>query len=231
MLHFRSPAVESRPPALDLGPTFLAERGPMAMPEFAVSGLAPSSVVETARGPVLARDLHVGDRVATFDNGLRPVRWVGTSTMMYAGDGEPPHRSPVRIRAGAFGRDADAGNLVLAPDQRVLVRNAVNESLFGTGDVMASAGDLTHLDGVDFVPRSVSRWSHILLDGHEMIRANGFWVESFSPDMWSIRAAYPDQWSAIIEAMPRLRYDSARAGFTETRISLDAREAGLIDRF
>jgi len=235
MLHFRSPAVENElPPALDLRSGSLAGLGPVAMPEFAVSGLAAASVVDTARGPVLARDIRVGDRLVTRDNGLQTVRWTGTSTVMYGDETQPPAdgqlpTGPVRIRAGVLGTDPQAGNLVLAPGHRVLVRHALNELLFAVDEAMVAVGDLTYIDGVDFVPRSVGRWTHFLLDQHEMVRANGLWVETFAPDMWSIRVAYPDQWTEITEAMPRLRYDNSTASYVEARITLDGREVQLLE--
>ena len=234
MLHFRSPAVENDlPPALD--PRTGVGFGPLVAPEFAVSGFAQSSVVETARGPVLARDLRLGDKLVTRDKGMQPLRWLGESSVMYGDpaaqcetDGQT-RRGPVRIRAGAHGTNPDAGNLVLAPGQRVLVRNSLNELLFATDEVMVSAGDLTHLDGIDVVPRDVGRWMHLLLDSHELLRVNGVWMESFAPDMWSVRVAYPDEWHAITEAMPRLKYENTAANYVEARLSLDTREARLID--
>lgn len=234
MLHFRSPAVENDlPPAVD--PRTGAALGPVGTPEFAVSGVAQSSVVETARGPVLARDLRLGDKLITRDKGLQPLRWIGESTVLY---GDPAadataetgtRRGPVRIRAGAHGCNPDAGNLVVAPGQRLLVRNSLNELLFATDEVMASAADMIHLDGIDFVPRDVGRWVHLLLDSHELLRVNGIWMESFAPDMWSVRVAYPDEWHEITEAMPRLKYENTAANYVEARLSLDAREARLID--
>lgn len=233
MLHFRSPAVENDlPPALDPG-TGLG-LGPVAAPEFALSGIAQSSVVETARGPVLARDLRLGDKLVTRDKGMQPVRWIGESSVLYSdpsgetakSDGKP---GPVRIRAGAQGSNPDAGNLVVAPGQRLLVCNPLNELLFATDEVMVSAGDMTHLDGIDTVPRDVGRWVHLLLDSHELLRVNGIWMESFAPDMWSVRVAYPEEWLQITEAMPRLKYENTAANYVEARLSLDDREARLID--
>lgn len=235
MLYFRSPAVENDlPPVLDLRPGSLAGLGPVAMPEFATSGLAAASVVETARGPVLARDIRVGDRLITRDSGVQTVRWVGCSTVMYGDGGQDPgpdqkHKGPVRIRAGALGTSPQAGNLVLAPGHRVLVQHPLNELLFAVDEAMACVGDLTHVDGIDFVPRSVGRWTHFLLDRHQMVRANGLWVETLSPDMWSIRVAYPDEWHAITEALPRLRYEVSAADYVEARITLDHRELRLLD--
>ena len=204
-------------------------------PEFAASGFAPSSVVETARGPILARDLRLGDKLVTRDKGLQPLRWIGESTVLY-GDAtgedlseDEARRGPVRIRAGSQGSNPDAGNLVVAPGQRLLARNSLNELLFATDEVMVAAGDMTHLDGIDTVPRDVGRWMHLLLDSHELLRVNGIWMESFAPDMWSVRVAYPEQWHDITEAMPRLKYENTAANYVEARLSLDAREARLID--
>ncbi len=202
------------------------------MPEFASTGLAQGCVIETARGSVLARDLRVDDRVITRDHGLQPVRWIGASTVMYddvEASADQPRLGPVRIRAGALGTNPDAGNLILAPGQRVLVRSPLNDMLFATREVLASVGDLTHLEGVDIAPRAVGRWIHLLLDQHELIQVNGLWMESFAPDTWSIRVAYPEEWHAITEAMPRLRYDNTTASYMSSRLMLDAREASLLD--
>lgn len=235
MLHFRSPAVENDlPPALDMRAGELSSLGPVSIPEFATSGLAQGSVITTARGPVLARDLRVSDSVITRDHGLQPVRWVGTSSVIYdemQPDADDQQRfGPVRIRAGALGTNPDAGNLVVSPGQLMLVRSPLNMLLFATEEVLASAGDLTHLEGVDTAPRSVARWTHVLLDQHEMIQVNGIWVESFAPDMWSIRVAYPEEWHDITDAMPRLRYENTAARYLSTRPTVDAREASLLDQ-
>lgn len=233
MLHFRNPALNAElPPELDVS---LAATGmrTLASPEFAASGIAPSAVVETAEGPQLARDLKPGDRLPTRDHGMQSLRWVGASTEIYGEDegaGDVPQGAgPVRIRAGAFGTSANAGNLVLAPGHRVLLRHPLNGMLFGTDEAMVRVGDLTHLDGVETVQRHAGRWVHMLFDTHEMIRINGLWVESFVPDTWSLQVAYPEQWEAITEAVPRLRFDAGSANYVEARLTLDAREASLID--
>lgn len=227
MLHFRSPAVER-----DLDPALLRDLDGGANPlsVFATSGLAPSALVDTVNGPVLARDLKAGDRVLTRDSGAQSVRWCGESTSMYDAEAQDVSaKGPVRIRAGALGTSKEAGNLVLAPGQHVLVRNIMNELLFGTDEVMATVGDLAHLDGVDFVPRSVVRWQHVLLDSHELIKVNGVWMESFAPEMWSIRVAFPEKWEEIADAVPRLRYENGKAAYISPRLAVDAREASLLD--
>jgi hypothetical protein len=228
MLHFRSPAVDRD---LDPGLPF-DKRGNSPLTTFSTSGFAPSAVIETVKGPVLSRDLKPGDEVITRDSGSVPVRWVGESMSVYDNENEnalDSARGPVRIKAGTCGTDPEAGNLVLNAGHRVLVRNPVNELYFGTDEVMAEVGDLTHLDGIDFVPRSVMRFKHVLLDTHELVRANGVWMESFSPEMWSIRVGFPDQWAEITECVPRLRYDNGDANYISPRMSLESREARLLD--
>ncbi len=230
MLHFRSPAVDrDLDPGLGLRPE---GRGGSPLTTFSISGLAPSAVVETANGPTLARDLKAGDQVLTRDSGKVSVRWVGESMSVYDNENagaKDDERGPVRVRAGACGTDPDAGNLVLNAGHRLLVRNPLNDLYFGTDEVMAEVGDLTHLDGVDFVPRSVMRFKHVLLDSHELIRANGIWMESFSPEMWAIRVGFPTEWEEITESVPRLRYENGEANYIAPRLSLNAGEARLID--
>lgn len=227
MLYFRSPADSADLRKLlgaDVAP------GPRIAAEFSVSGISQSSLIETTRGLVLARDLRIGDRVITRDTGAQKVRWVGSSMVCYpdAEEGQPDTHRPVRIRAGALGSSDTAGNLVLAPGQRLLLRGGMNSLLFAADEVLVRAADLTHLDGIDLLPRDVGRWTHVLLDRHEMIRVNGIWMESFAPDLWSIRTGHPEHWEAITEALPRLRFDGGQAAYVENRVSLEAREARLL---
>lgn len=227
MLYFRSPADSADLREL-LGAD--AASGPQIAAEFSASGIAQSSLVETTRGLVLARDLRVGDRVITRDTGAQKVRWLGSSMVCYPEreTGGPGTHRPVRIRAGALGSSDAGGNLVLAPGQRLLLQGGMNSLLFAADEVLVRAADLTHLDGIDFVPRDSGRWTHVLFDRHEMIRVNGIWMESFAPDLWSIRTGHPEHWEAITEAMPRLRFDGGQAAYVENRVSLDAREARLL---
>lgn len=214
--------------------TTAAAARPAFASAFAPSGIARNAVVETLRGLVLARELRVGDRVITRDGGARMVRWIGQSTVRYSDDapgdaaGGRPAPRPIRIRAGALGSTEAAGNLVIAPGQRIRRADRRNRLLFATDEVLVRAGDLTHLDGIDTVARDVGHWVHVLFDRHELIRVNGIWMESFAPDLWSIRASHPDHWATMTEALPRLKFDAGQAAYAESRVSLNAREARLL---
>lgn len=234
MLYFRSPDLSpANASPDDLHDLFEAPH----RTEFAASGLAHGAVVETAAGPVLARDLRPGDRLITRDRGMQALRWVGSSTVVYGTEPDSDEHSlvtapadgPVRVRAGALGTNSEAGNLLLAPGQRLLSSDPLNGLYFGAEEVLVQAADLTHVDGVDRVARHVGRWTHLLFDHHELILVNGVWTESFVPDMWSIHVAFPEQWQEMIEALPRLSFAAGAAAYVENRVTLDGREAGLIN--
>ena len=80
-----------------------------------------------------------------------------------------------------------------------------------------------------FVPRSVMRFKHVLLDTHELVRANGIWMESFSPEMWAIRVAFPEKYEEITDAVPRLKFEGGEANYICPRMALNNREARLLD--
>ncbi len=233
MLHFRSPDFETRLPRLFARPDEDTDAQHFTGMGFAPSGFTGASVIATDRGDVLARDLRAGDLLVTRDHGLQPLRWIGANTVIYYDEmnvlGPVPRHGPIRIRAGSHGTNPDAGNLVLAPGQRLLVHNPLNELLFGQAEVMAAVGDLTHLDGIDPLDRATGRWVHLLLDAHELIRVNGIWLESLAPDMWSISTGYPELEEEIVAALPRLSFDSYEASYVAARLSLEAREACLLD--
>jgi len=53
------------------------------------------------------------------------------------------------------------------------------ELLFGSREVLASAGSLVRLDGVAVSPRKEITYIHVMFDQHEVIYANGAATESF----------------------------------------------------
>lgn len=233
MLHFRSPDFDTRLPRLFADASDHSEENDYAGPGFAPSGIAASSVVATERGGVAARDLKLGDKLLTRDNGLQPVRWVGANTVVYRDESEvlpvEMAHGPVRIRGGSHGSNPDAGNLVVAPGQRLLLTHPLNEHLFGAPEVLAAIGDLTHLDDIDMLERPTGRWVHVLMDAQELIRVNGVWLESLVPDMWSIQIGFPELAEEMIEALPRLRFDSYEASYVASRPRLETREAALVE--
>ncbi len=203
---------------------FLTDTKPTQV-RFSTSGLAPDSMIETEFGFVQARDIRVGMRVVTRDNGLQPVLWAGRNRNVF----EKYSDAPVRVRPGVLSVSADGDSLLLPPGQRILLRHALNELLFGSYHVQIRAIDLMHVDGVDLVQRNSVNWCHILFASNEILRANGVWVESFLPDLHDITSADPQAAEEIFEAAPKLRFEHGISAYVSAYPVLNDREAGLLD--
>lgn len=145
------------------------------------SYLAMGTWVSTPFGPRPVEGLVPGDIVNTLDSGPRPIRWVGSMSLRTRTLEINPRLRPVRIAAGALGPGLPSRDLVLAPQQLVLVHGL--EGVCGVDEVLVPVEDLTHLQGVErIIPRGGLRGCHVLLDAHQILVADGVAVESFYPD-------------------------------------------------
>ena len=188
-------------------------------------GLAPHVLVETDRGPVPAGALAAGDLVRTRDHGFRPLLWVGLEQRR----GSDP--AAVRVTADAFGRSARHGQALLAADQHLLLRHAMNEVLFAGREVLCKASDLTHLPGIGPAQgRPDAPWLHLLFDRLEVIRVQGLWLASFAPDMAGLRRRDAAAAQAVEQAVPSLRYEAGLAAYADEWLRLNRRETRLLDR-
>ncbi|MFP1644122.1 Hint domain-containing protein [Pontitalea aquivivens] len=129
--------------------------------------------IDTARGPVPIERLRPGDLVATLDNGLQPLRWIGMRRVR--GDGI---HAPVLIRAGAFDNGTD---IRLSPQHRVLVSGWRAELGCGTPEVLVAAKDLVNGSDVVRAPCDWVTYVHILFERHEIVASDGLLSESFHP--------------------------------------------------
>jgi Hint domain len=122
--------------------------------------------VNTARGPVAAENLRVGDMIATLDSGHRPLRGLHKMTL--------PNRSrfaPVLLRAPYFAAHVD---LLVSQGQLTLLSGAGVEYLFGEDAVLAPAvalrdGNTALLDS----RRPTTAFVALDLGGPEVIFADG----------------------------------------------------------
>ncbi|MEZ5772494.1 MAG: Hint domain-containing protein [Defluviimonas denitrificans] len=83
----------------------------------------PGTPIATPRGPVMAEDLRPGDTVITRDNGLRRIIWTDRRTVDYAALQAAPHLRPVLLRRGSLGDGLPATDMMVAPNQRILVES------------------------------------------------------------------------------------------------------------
>ena len=131
------------------------------------------TLIETVDGPRAIETLEVGDLVLTRDSGPQPLRWIGRRTVDAVGA-----LAPIHIRANTLGQH-DA--LMLSPQHRVLVRDAVAELLFGEIEVLVKAKDLINDHSIRRIEGGEVEYVHILFDEHQVVWSAGLETESFLP--------------------------------------------------
>ena len=121
----------------------------------------------TGLGPVAIEALRPGDLVATRAGGLRPVRWIGTQTLLALG--ARGMVAPVCIRPGALGENQPAHDLWVSPGHAVLI-----------GDHLVCAYLLVNGTSIVQPPHTGEvRYLHIDLGAHDCVLAEGAWAESY----------------------------------------------------
>lgn len=128
--------------------------------------LGMATPVMTPRGPVAAGRLRPGDRVMTRDNGA--VALVGVTRLQVPSRGS---LAPIRLRMPYFGRSMD---MLVSPDQAVVISGPEAEYLFGEEDVLVLARHLA--DGQMAVAdsrRAVALGVVLDLGAAELVEADG----------------------------------------------------------
>lgn len=140
---------------------------------------AAGTMIATPDGEAPVESLGVGDELCTWDGDILPVRWIGRRHLSWWDLAVNPQLRPVRIFAGALGGGLPRTDLVVSPQHRVLIEGPKIDLWFGTSRVLVAAKSL--VDGgraqfelqVDHVT-----YFHLLLDGHQILSANGAPAES-----------------------------------------------------
>ncbi|MEL7256815.1 MAG: Hint domain-containing protein [Pseudomonadota bacterium] len=127
--------------------------------------------IQTSRGEVPASDIRRGDMVITEAGDTVPVLQVVRRTVPARGTFRP-----IRLRAPYFNLQRD---IVVAPQQRLVMRGSQVEYMFGSEAVLVPARHLVN-DSSAFVangPNTVT-YHHLLLPGHQAVLASGCPLES-----------------------------------------------------
>ena len=150
------------------------------------------TLIETAQGDRLIETLRPGDMVLTRDNDQQCIRWIGRAHLDARRLDLQPNLRPIRIRAGAIGPGMPAQDLIVSPQHRILVRSAIAERMFHTGEVLVAAKHLLGLSGIEVLnPAEGVVYLHLLLDRHEILNSNGAWSESLYTGPQAIRGLPP----------------------------------------
>lgn len=133
------------------------------------SGLVAGTVVATAMGWRPVEAIVEGDMVLTFDRGLQPVRRVYRGALWTSPEPCPRALWPLKVPEGAVGNQQE---LVLVPEQSVLVESDTADLLFDDPFALVSASDLEGFRGIErMVPFGAVDVVQLQFDEDEVIFA------------------------------------------------------------
>lgn len=163
------------------------------------------TLIDTVKGPVPVEALRPGMLVATRDNGFRPLRWVGINPMGNRSLLDNPHLRPVHVSADAFGAGLPASDMMVSPNTRLPVAAEKQGPFSRSGEEMLAIKHFINHASVQQVDAVGVRYVHFTLDGHQVVAANGVWVECFDSADYSLNCVGNAQRCEIFELFPELR--------------------------
>lgn len=175
--------------------------GPVDVMSIA-KGLIADTLVATEFGWTKVCDLRAGDKVVTFDNGLRPLRAVTCATLWTAQDKAPENAWPLSIPARALGNRTA---MRLMPGQDLLIESESAADLYGDAFMLVSAASLAGFNGITRTPpdREMVLYS-LVFDSNEVVYANGT-VLVMCPAENPDRLAEPRPWDKAVAQTPYRR--------------------------
>jgi len=132
--------------------------------------LAKGTLIETDIGPLPIETLRLGDKVATFDNGLQKIKWIGKREVPASGQD-----APIVFEPGAMG---NYRRLTVSPQHRMVMNDWRTEMYFGQPEVLVAAVHLVNGTTIRQVSQPKITWYHMLFERHEIIFAEGIRTES-----------------------------------------------------
>lgn len=175
---------------------------------------ASGTLIYTPRGPVKVEDLVAGDTVLTRDHGSQRLLWTGSTEVGGTLRELLPSYLPVRIAAGSLGDGMPVRDMYVSRQHRILRTGADCALMFSSDEVLTPAAGLTALPGIEVcapgdLPSGAKdgRWSyhHLLCREHEVLFAEGTWVESFWPGASALSSLAPAALQSLLDAVPALK--------------------------
>lgn len=141
------------------------KRTDVAEPVGMAEGIFASTPVAVPDGWTLASDLRPGDLVLRFDEGLQPIRSIRSQpAARHAGDWA------IVLPRWAMG---NAQDLVVLPEQTVMIETDIAEDLYGEPFVTLPAAALEGWCGIHRAPAPAERTVQLLFDTAQLVYAAG----------------------------------------------------------
>lgn len=192
---------ENRDPSSGLGMAITAQNLPDL--DAGLGYFSGDSLILTRKGPVPAQDLRVGQMVWTRDRSFQPIRWIGGQVMTSSMLAADKKLRPIRIRKNALGWGIPSLDLIVSPQQKILLNSRITERMFEATEILASVRHLCEAEGID-VATDVNQVTYVtfLLDRHHLVNANGAISESIYPDPVAIKSIDDRSLTNLIKTEP-----------------------------
>ena len=165
----------------------------------------------TPSGPVAIEQLKTGDLVETADSGPRKITWMGRQPLELDTLAEHENLRPVRILTGALGHGLPQRDLLVSRQHRMLISSQIAERMFGEREVLVAAIKLIEMPGI-YVDEALHdvEYVHILLEGHEIVFAEGARTETLYTGAEALNALSPESRAEVLALFPELALRSSR---------------------
>lgn len=180
----------------------------------------PGTLIATAHGPRAIETLRPGDLIVTRDNGLQPLRWVGSRTVAATGNHAPIRLDPSLLQGAS-------APLLVSPQHRMLWTGSRAQMYFGESEVLVAATHLLSSPAARRIEGGNVTYMHLMLDRHEVIYANDAATESFFPGDEGLGALSDRSRQEVFDLFPELRSHAGAFGDT-ARLCLKAHEARIL---
>ncbi|MCB1366532.1 MAG: Hint domain-containing protein [Rhodobacteraceae bacterium] len=167
-----------------------------------MSCFASGTLIATERGEIAVERLLVGDLVLTRDNGYQRITAVSIRRMSGQFLLDNPHLRPIFIKAGALAEDLPERDTMLSPNIRIPTIETSGRFLSRDVEQMVPLKHLIDHKGVQQVDTIGVNYVYIAFSQHEVVAANGVWIEAFNARDYSLKYACNAQRTELFEIFP-----------------------------
>ncbi len=154
-------------------------------------------MIMTLTGMVRVENLRPSDRVLTRDNGFQPVGWVGARRF------NPEYERPICLPKGFSSDFPTERNLLLSPKHRVLRFDGNRSGYQNREETLIEAKDIAMAAPVRPASLYPNFYVHVLFEQHQIICADGIWVESLRPTADMIAGLSWANSSSMVAQLPK----------------------------
>lgn len=187
---------------------------------------AAETELPTPDGPRKVCDLRAGDQVITHAGRTRTIIATNVRHVRPIELYRDTRLLPVRISAGALGGGLPERDLRVSRQHRILVTSRIVRRICGHDAVLIPAFRLVGIPGID-IARAIEPidYHHILLDGHDIVLANGAPAETLFVGPVSAAALQDDDDD---DEMPEVACRADAPAMVPARPFATAKQARLI---